>query len=185
MADSNYTFVGVDVSSMIQNLGGMGTVEVNWLARQLPDPSDQREYAQERCIVAVTEALGEAISNAGLSNTELARKLGVTPARVSHILSERNLTLKTVADVLWACGLEFEDMKAARLGVVSVPFEHAMEWHGLGAYRLTTLAPSTHQMPFDFSTEALQNLFPLSVNPEQAEPTKAAATANNNLALAA
>lgn len=185
MPQSNYTFVGVDVSSMIQNLAGMGTVEVNWLARELPDPNDQREYAQERCIVAVTEALAEAISNAGISNTELARRLGVTPARVSHILSERNLTLKSVADVLWACGLEFEDLKAAKLGVVRVPFEHAMEWHGMGAYRFNAIAPSTHHLYFDFSGLATQNLVPLDVTPEQIEPTKAAATANNNLALAA
>lgn len=106
-----------------------GFVELNWLARELPDPEQQREYAAERCIVAVTEALGEAVADAGVPKRKIAELIGVTPARVSHMLNEeRNLTLKSVADVLWACGLEVKGLELGPLGVAVVPAEHAHEW---------------------------------------------------------
>jgi predicted XRE-type DNA-binding protein len=108
--------------------GEASFVEVNWLDRELPDPNDQREYARERCIVAITEALGEAIENAGLTNAQLARLLNVTAPRVNHILSDRNLTLKTVADVLWACKLEVNGIQSERLGVSRMPIHECGEY---------------------------------------------------------
>ncbi len=102
--------------------------EIHWLQRELPDPKDQREYAQERCIVAVTEALGEAMERAGVNRTQLAQALGVSKSHVSQLFAGRNLTLRTIGDVLWVCGLEVRDLELDKLGVAVVPLEHAAEW---------------------------------------------------------
>jgi transcriptional regulator with XRE-family HTH domain len=101
---------------------------VEWLSREFPDPKDQRQYAQERCIVAITEALGEALERANLNRAQLAEKLGVSKSHVSQLLGGRNLTLRTIGDVLWACKLEVQDLKIAPLGVAYVPSDHAAEW---------------------------------------------------------
>ena len=100
------------------------TMAVRWLERELPDPNDQREYAQERCIVAITEAIGEAMERAGVNRTQLAERLGVTKGHVSNLLSgAHNMTLRSLGDLLWACDLEVVDLKLAPLGVVYVPME--------------------------------------------------------------
>lgn len=103
-------------------------IEVNWLVDALPSPSDQRGYAGERAIVVATEALAEAVEHAGLTQAELAKRLGVNASRVSHILSERNLTLKTIGEVLWACGLELRDFAVAKLGVSYVTPSETERW---------------------------------------------------------
>jgi transcriptional regulator with XRE-family HTH domain len=101
---------------------------VNWLERELPDEKDQREYAQERCIVAVTEALGAAMEQANLNRTQLAKKLGVSKSHISQVFAGRNLTLRTIGEVLWACGLEVNDLEVAPIGVSFLPAEQACEW---------------------------------------------------------
>jgi transcriptional regulator with XRE-family HTH domain len=46
----------------------------------------------------------------GVTNKELAERLGMSPARVSQIFSSngQNLTLKTIARIQYALGEEFE-----------------------------------------------------------------------------
>lgn len=52
----------------------------------------------------------------GLTQRDLARRVGVSDARMSLILSGReNLTLRTLSDLGWASGVRFE--------VVAVPLE--------------------------------------------------------------
>jgi predicted XRE-type DNA-binding protein len=104
-------------------------VDVNWLARELPDEADQREYAQERCRVALSEAIGDAIERAGLSRVELAERLGCTKGYISQVLSgERNMTLNTLADLMWACAMEVRDLELAPLGIARVTVDEALEW---------------------------------------------------------
>lgn len=120
------------------------TLPVNWLESELPDPKDQREYAQERCIVAITEALGAAMERASINRTELAKKLGVSKSHVSQLFAGRNLTLRTIGDVLWACGLEVNDIEVAPLGVSFVPAEQACEWvQQYSSSHLTTSEPTS------------------------------------------
>lgn len=95
---------------------------INWLNDHLPDPADQREYARERCIVALTEALAEVMEEKGISRAELAERLGVSKAHISQVLNgSRNMTLSTLADVLWACGQEARGLRLSDLGVSVVP----------------------------------------------------------------
>ena len=62
------------------------------------------------------ETLGAIVGSVGLTQRELASRLGVSEARVSRLLNGReNLTLRTIADLGWATGLRFD--------LVAVPFE--------------------------------------------------------------
>lgn len=95
---------------------------VEWLSRHLPEPADQREYARERCIVALTEALAAIMEEAEISRAELAKRLGVSKAHISQVLNgSRNMTLATIADVLWACGKEVTDLHVSDLGICILP----------------------------------------------------------------
>jgi transcriptional regulator with XRE-family HTH domain len=74
----------------------------------LEDPQGLR---QEELIIEVTEALARALRNTGITQTELAAKLGKSKGFVSQILGGgRNLTLRTLADVAGAleCKVQIE-----------------------------------------------------------------------------
>ncbi|MGQ0640132.1 MAG: helix-turn-helix domain-containing protein [Gemmatimonadaceae bacterium] len=106
------------------------TVRVPWLARHFPAPEDQREYARERCVVAITEALGEAMESAGLTRAAVAERLGKTRGHVSKVLKgAHNMTLRTLGELLWACDKEIRDLELAELGVVNVAREDIKAWH--------------------------------------------------------
>ena len=61
---------------------------------------NRRLLRQEELILKITVALSEALTEAGITKTELADRLGKTKAFVSQILAGgRNLTLRTIADV--------------------------------------------------------------------------------------
>jgi hypothetical protein len=104
-------------------------LEVNWLERELPDPEDQRKYARERVVIAVTEAIADAMEKADLRRADVAAKLGKGKAQISQVLSgRRNMTLHTLGDVLWACGQELDDLVLSPLGAVDCSHEQAWEW---------------------------------------------------------
>lgn len=79
----------------------------------LEDPQGLR---QEELIIEVTEALARALRDAGLTQSDLALKLGKTKGFVSQILGGgRNLTLRTLADVAGALDCRVEvDLKPQR-----------------------------------------------------------------------
>jgi transcriptional regulator with XRE-family HTH domain len=137
-------------------------VAVNWLQRALPNPTDQREYAQQRAIIVVTEAIAEAMEDAGLKRSEVAERLGKTKGHISQVLSgKRNMTLRTLGDLLWTCNVELEELKLAKLGEITCPVEQAWEWHdtafvaseflGTKAFfeHEATVKASMHEKPYD------------------------------------
>jgi len=66
-------------------------------------------YEQELLVGSVTDVLNALVHALGLSQKELARRLGVTEGRVSQILSgSRGLTLNTLAAVGSATGVRFD-----------------------------------------------------------------------------
>lgn len=70
------------------------------------DEEFDRLVRQEELILQVTEALTQALDEAGVKKTELARRLGKTPGFVSQVFGGgRNLTLRTVADIAGALSL--------------------------------------------------------------------------------
>lgn len=75
----------------------------------LRDPALRREYERESLYeAAISDILG-LLNSRGLTQAELADRLGVSPGRVSQLLSgRRNLTLKSLADLTWALGMRVD-----------------------------------------------------------------------------
>jgi transcriptional regulator with XRE-family HTH domain len=69
------------------------------------EQEDARGLRQEELIVEVTEALARALRSSGLTQSEVASRLGKTKGFVSQIMAGgNNLTLRTLADVAGAIG---------------------------------------------------------------------------------
>lgn len=75
-----------------------------------PKEGEEEAYAVEALVFSVQIALQRAMTRKGVSNRDLAERLGMTPARVSQIFATKgaNLTLKTIARIQHALGEEFE-----------------------------------------------------------------------------
>jgi hypothetical protein len=79
--------------------------EKTLLDKYLEDPEFARMMAQGDLIMEVTETLCELLENEKISRKELADRLGKTKGFVSQLLyGGRNLTLRTVADILHVLG---------------------------------------------------------------------------------
>ena len=90
---------------------------VSSLKTILPNESERRDYARERCAIVLTEAIGDAMEAADINRSVLAERLGRHKSYVTRALSARqNITLKTLSDMLWACGMEIESVQLAPVG---------------------------------------------------------------------
>jgi hypothetical protein len=135
MITTSQTRLVDSTGSSASYLRAPATKRIAWLEKNLPNPDDQREYARDRCIVAFTEALGEIMVQSDLSRTALAEKLGKSPSQISRLLNGgQNMTLRTVADVLWACDMEVVDpaLGFGPLGVIEVAINDATGWQPVG-----------------------------------------------------
>jgi transcriptional regulator with XRE-family HTH domain len=75
------------------------------LDKYLEDPEFARLMAQGDLIMEVTETLCELLEKEKISRKELADRLGKTKGFISQLLNGgRNLTLRTVADILHVLG---------------------------------------------------------------------------------
>jgi transcriptional regulator with XRE-family HTH domain len=75
------------------------------LDEYLKDKEFRRLFAQEDLILEVTEKLCELLEQEKVSRKELADRLGKTKGFISQLLNGgRNLTLRTVADILHVLG---------------------------------------------------------------------------------
>jgi transcriptional regulator with XRE-family HTH domain len=73
----------------------------NSVIDDMNDPEFRKLLAQEELILEVTETICELLENETVSRKELAERLGKTKGFVSQLLNGgRNLTLRTVADIL-------------------------------------------------------------------------------------
>jgi hypothetical protein len=86
-------------------------------------PGNQRIYEQERLLVEATELISSVMDSTQTKRGELAQRLGRSKAYVTQILrGNRNLTLKTFADVCWALNyrvvLQAQPLSATECGAV-------------------------------------------------------------------
>lgn len=100
-----------------------GAPRTRWIDVALPDPADQRAYAEERAIVVFTELVAELMEEAGVTRAELADRLGVHKSQVTRLLSKGNMNLRTFARVLWALGKEPEALRVIDFGTTSADAE--------------------------------------------------------------
>ncbi|ECC3463691.1 helix-turn-helix domain-containing protein [Salmonella enterica subsp. enterica] len=67
----------------------------------------EREMACERLIFNTTEDILLAMQDAGMKQSDLAKKLGKSDSYISQMLSgTRNITLRTLSDISTALGVE-------------------------------------------------------------------------------
>ncbi len=79
--------------------------EKTLMDQYLEDPEFAKMMAQGDLIMEVTETLCELLEKEGVSRKELADRLGKSKGFVSQLLNGgRNLTLRTVADILHVLG---------------------------------------------------------------------------------
>ena len=77
----------------------------NSVIDDMNDPEFRKLLAQEELILEVTETICEILENEKISRKELADRLGKSKGFVSQLLNGgRNLTLRTVADILHVLG---------------------------------------------------------------------------------
>jgi len=82
-----------------------GEGKMSLLEKYMEDPEVARLVAQGELIMEVTETLCELLEKEKISRKELAERLGKTKGFVSQLLNGgRNLTLRTVADILHVLG---------------------------------------------------------------------------------
>src|SRR5258707_7769176 len=83
---------------------------------------DSAGLRQEELILDATEALARALRSSGLTQSELAARLGKTKGFVSQILGGgKNLTLRTLADVAGALGFKVQIQLQAEEAVNKAP----------------------------------------------------------------
>lgn len=88
----------------------------------LRDPVIRRVFEEELLVGEATDTIAGLIESLGLPQKELASRLGVTPGRVSQILSgKENITLRSLASLGWALGVRFELNPAAMLERAGTP----------------------------------------------------------------
>jgi transcriptional regulator with XRE-family HTH domain len=107
------------------------TRQIEWLTSHLPDPKDQRDYARQKAVAAISSTIERAMKSANLNRVAIAEKLGWEKSQVSRALrGTHNMTIFTLGDLLWACDLEVEnfDRAVTRLGVVEVSIEDNEAW---------------------------------------------------------
>jgi transcriptional regulator with XRE-family HTH domain len=77
----------------------------NSVIDDMNDPEFRKLLAQEELILGVTETICELLENEKVSRKELADRLGKSKGFISQLLNGgRNLTLRTVADILHVLG---------------------------------------------------------------------------------
>lgn len=79
----------------------------DWLHAADKDERLSSVRQQEELIVQVTELIAVAMEQGGVSKSVLAKRLGKSPAFVTQLLAgNANMTLRTIADLFTALGLE-------------------------------------------------------------------------------
>ena len=101
----------------------------NWLSTHLSTDEETRAFASDALLLHASQAVLEAMNAANMNRAQLAAAIGKSKSHVSQVLSgERNMTLRTLADLLWACEQEVASLELQRLGDMRVPCESLNRW---------------------------------------------------------
>jgi transcriptional regulator with XRE-family HTH domain len=122
----------------------------HWIARQLPAGTSLRPYAEDEAISSLTSAAQDALNEAGLSRTEIARLLGTTKSYVSQVLNgSTNMTLRTLGALFWAAGRQVRAVQTVAVGGEVRPEAQPV-------LMLTTQSAASRAMTYSPDTASLQ-----------------------------
>jgi transcriptional regulator with XRE-family HTH domain len=101
----------------------------NAITEQLCTDEERRYFAHDAAIITATGALNDAMESMGVTRAELARRLERTPGFVSQVLSgNRNMTLRTFADLAFALGLQVRSVDLSPIGEMRIPHDAMDRW---------------------------------------------------------
>src|SRR5665213_3030776 len=119
----------------------------DWLSNQIEEGESTRAYAEERAIVAVTEAILALMDRQGTSKADVAATLGCSAAYVSQALNGgRNMTARTLGAMLWACGQELDALMVRPLGVQCRRLHPKVITYSLGSNDVSALPSISRPM---------------------------------------
>lgn len=108
--------------------GGKSPHEFNWLNEHLRTPAERRMYAQELAVLLASQTIVDAMESAHLNRAELAARIGKTKGFVSQVLSGRNMTMRTLGDLLWACDKQVSEIMTVPMGQSIVTDDFLDSW---------------------------------------------------------
>jgi len=94
-------------------------MENSHLAEHLKDKGNYKRFQQESLILDVASLIHATMKKNGVTQTQLAVKVGVSKGRISQYLGgEKNLRLRTIADIFTAldCKLQVDAATSSRSG---------------------------------------------------------------------
>lgn len=116
-------------NKMRVSFGPTKSFTFNTLQQHLKDEAEERAFAQEACVISVTEAVSATLREKGLTQSWIAERIGRTKGFVSQVLSgSRNMTLRTLADLLWAAGVEVRGLELVPIGESTVSSDFMDAW---------------------------------------------------------
>jgi len=123
------------------------------------NPAIRRVFEEELLVNEATDTVAGLLASLGISQKELAKRLSVSPGRVSQVLSgAENLTLKSLGALGWALGVRFDltpSPMADRKGTPATDDPPPPAW-------LNRLRP---EAAFSFETVSLPPAGKISVKP--------------------
>lgn len=88
---------------------------VNQLDELIGEGAGRLEHAHELAMSAFTNSVARRMAEQGISQADLARRLGISRARVSHLLRHKSSpTLRTMVEVANALGCDIVPAVAPR-----------------------------------------------------------------------
>ena len=122
------------------------------LDEYLEDEEFRRLFAQEDLILEVTETICELLEKEKISRKELADRLGKSKGFISQLLNGgRNLTLRTVADILHVLGYRAslmpykEEVKRQESNVIKFRTRHTNPESPLLTWKFESSPPASYK----------------------------------------
>ena len=85
------------------------TARKTWFESFLEEHGNDPEYLTEKLVLRINREIRRRMHELGVTQTELADRLGVSQAHVSRLLNNRNLTLRSLAVLADALDAEWEE----------------------------------------------------------------------------
>ena len=103
-----------------------------WYKKKLASVKDDFDFKFESFILDITESIREMLKEKGITMTNLAGKLNVTPAAISKLLrGESNFTIKKLMEIAEAIDLKLEINLAPKEEQVERPIEETFHYLSL------------------------------------------------------